>query len=298
MAWIGIECNIEPCDLEKWGRHLSKIAGGGIGGEVGAFLCKCGHVLSGAYAAGIGVESRLLEIESRAAANIEKKRVKSIGAATRIINEIITEDDLRVGVEKVMMAAGVKDWTGGRAAGALNGGIGNSRASGKRRRRKYASGGVVRSGVDGSVVSTVERKGVDGTGGVDGDSGDKDVKPARGGGRGVRNTLVADRSYAMRFESWAGVELRKMGFKMSHVARALSLDTSSTWRHVSGYSRYWKRQLNAGVSPPEISESWRERLKHCISVASGQDMPGSADVVLNGTGAEVTTNVTEEVTKT
>lgn len=282
MAWIGIECLIEPHELEKWGRHLITIGGGGVGSSVGEFLCKCGSVLSGAYAAGIGFDDRLLEIESRAAASIEQKRVSSIGAATRIVSEIIREDDLRVGVEKVMSAAGVKDWTGGRAAGVANGGVAKSRASGKRRRRKYESGGVVRSGADGSVVSTVEQRSES----MDNmtNSPSSDVAPARGGCAGVRNTLIADKSYALRFESWAGVELRKMGFKMSHVARALSLDTSTAWRHISGYSRYWKRQLAAGVSPPEVPAEWRERLKHCVVIATGQDMPGSAAVVLNGTG--------------
>ena len=107
---------------------------------------------------------------------------------------------------------------------------------------------------------------------------------ARGAGDGVIRTLQADGWYGGSFEGWCGVELRKMGFKMSHVARALGMDVTSAWRHISGWTRYWKREgaVN-GRQFPGPQDGWAARLEDAVMVARGGRNKQGAPVVTNGT---------------
>jgi len=278
MPWIGIECNIEANELVKWGNYLEQ-TGGGAGQLVGAFLRKCAGVVSGAEASSLHMDDRMREIESRAVASIERQRLGAMMAATNIVRQVMdSPDDCGKAIDSVMVAAGVKGWTAGREAGNKNGGIKASRILAKRRKRKFVGGGVVRSNINGSVISTVERRNVK--------DADADAKPKRGGGQGVYNTMKADKSYANTFMGWCGTQLRIKGFKMTHVARALGTTKTKAWTAISGYNRYWKRQALAGVIKPVTSPEWQTMLEDAMLVANGvtrDDGNMGAPVVLNGT---------------
>jgi len=281
MPWIGIECNVEANELVKWGNYLEQTSGG-AGQLVGTFLRKCAGVVSGAEASSLHMDDRMREIESRAVASIERQRLGAMMAATNIVRQVMdSPDDCGAAIDSVMVAAGVKGWTAGREAGSKNGGIKASRVLAKRRKRKFVGGGVVRSNVNGSVVSTVERRNAKDV--------DPDIKLKRGGGQSVYNTLKADKSYANSFQGWCGTQLRIKGFKMIHVARALGVSKPKAWTMISGYNRYWKRQALAGVIKSVADPEWQELLQDAILVARGSTTPegdtgvGGAPVVLNGT---------------
>ena len=282
MSWIGIKCDLAPHALVKWGNHLRQ-TGGGDGIEVGEFLCRCAELVSGAGASSIKMDDRMREIEARAVANMENKRNDVMFAAGALITRFMDGENQSENVTRVLDAAGVKGWNGGRQSGNKNGGIKKSRAKGVLQKRKYVGGGVVRSNKDGSVVSTVEsRKVVNGA--------ESDERPSRGGGAGVCSTLRADKSHALSFQGWCATQLRKEGFKVRHISRALGLGSSpqartETWRKISGYERYWKRQALAGVIKPAPPQRWLQKLEDAAMIARGKgraDGNTAGKVVLNG----------------
>jgi hypothetical protein len=292
--------------LEKWGVYLER-SGGGDGEMVGEFLRRCGRVVSGMEASSLGMNDRMREIEARAVEGVERKRNEVMGKASAIIGSLVGDvsgvgsggkgsggiaaNELRDVVSRVMVAAGMDGWQDGREAGDRSGGVKKSRRSAKLanerlrevRKRKYAGGAVVRSGMDGSLVATVEKH--DAAGGTA--AGDESSRPARGGCAGVHATLAADKSYGTHFGGWCGSRLRAMGFKMNHVARALAVDKATAWRMISGYERYWSRQALAGMSKPEPCAEWLEALEDAVLRASGRTVEGGramrgANVKLNG----------------
>lgn len=274
MSWIGVECGVDAHELEKWGVYIERIAGGS-GEAVGEFLRRCGRLVSGAEAASIGGDDRMREIETRAVECIERKRNESMDMASRIVGSVIESDDLNASLGRVMVAAGMDGWNAGRESGSRNGGIKKMRERGASRKRKFKGGAVVRSTLDGSVVSTVERKGV-----VAEEMDGSEVKTKRGVTQAILSTLNADKSRAIKFESWCAVQLRGIGFKHTHIARALGMDKSELWRHISAYERYYKRQTTAGIIRPPVPDEWESALNNVIEIAKGR----SAPVVLNGVG--------------
>ena len=281
MSWIGIKCDLEPHVLVKWGNHLRQ-TGGGDGVEVGEFLGRCAELISGAGASSINIDDRMREIEARAVASMEHKRNEVMFAAGELVSRFMEGDNQAENVTRVLSAAGVKGWNGGRQAGDKNGGIKKSRAKSESRKRKFVGGGVVRSSKNGSVVSTVERRNID--------NGAADEMPKRGGGAGVCSTLRADKLHALSFNGWCATQLRKEGFKIRHIARALGLGTSpeartEVWRKISGYERYWKRQGVAGVIKPSPPQTWLNKLEDAAMIARGKgrsDGNTGGRVVLNG----------------
>ena len=285
--WIGVECDIGYEVLEKWGIELERSGSHG-GVEVGEFLRRCSRLMNGSEASTIEMRDRMLEIEMRAVEQIERKRSDVLGKTGKIIGEIVKQEKLGVSVDNIMSSLGINDWRGGRVGGEKNGGIKKSRELGKRHKRAYKGGGVVRSSKDGSVVSTVERRGVIDDCGDLGGVGDADVKPKKGGCAGVKATLQRDKRHAISFKGWCAVQLRGMGFKMEHIARAIGEDKSHAWRIISGYERYWKRQRLAGVLPPEPSDEWKEELQNVIDIATMRtNGRRNSTISLNGTGAKV-----------
>lgn len=291
--WIGVECDVPYEVLEKWGIELERSGShGGI--EVGEFLRRCSRLLNGSEASNIGMRDRMLEIEMRAVENVERKRSDVLCKTGKIIGEIVKQEKLGVSVDNIMSGLGVNDWSGGRVGGEKNGGIKKSRELGVRRKRAYKGGGVVRSSKDGSVVSTVEHRGVTDNGDVKpgdigdiGGVGDADVRPKKGGCAGVKATLQRDKRHAVSFKGWCAVQLRGMGFKMEHIARAIGEDKSHAWRIISGYERYWKRQRLAGVLPPEPSDEWKKELQNVIDIATMRtNGRRNSTISLNGTGKE------------
>lgn len=326
MSWIGIECDIEAYELERWGRHFEELGasdeggdeggcndgtggGGSSAGRIGSFLRRCSELVGGGSLAMLRMDDRMREIERRAVASIERKRNEVLRSASSLMGDLVgdmlgaggggaggrgagvDEGELRVALSKAMTSAGIKGWEGGRIAGVKNGGIKSRRIRSGAKKRKYVAGSVVRDRNTGQVVSSIERQSPDVV------LPKSEGGPSRGGGAGVHSTLRADKCYGTSFNGWCGVELRKMGFKMKHVARALGVDTSTAWRCISGYERYWKRQRVGGVMPPEPSAEWESELEHAILVATGRSgsSGGSgagsgskrrglgAPVVLNGT---------------
>jgi len=275
MSWIGVECGVDAHELEKWGVYIERIAGGS-GEAVGEFLRRCGRLVSGAEAGCIGGDDRMREIETRAMECVERKRNTAMDMAGRIVGNVVDSEDLNTTVGRVMTAAGMDGWRDGRASGGRNGGVKKMQERGRKRKHKFKGGGVVKSNEDGSLVSTIERKGI-----AEKDIHEGDVRLKKGGPPCIMLTLNADKCYAIRFESWAAVQMRGIGFKHVHIARALGMDKSDLWRHISGYERHWKRQMVAGVIQPEPSKEWQEALQNVIGTVTGQ--PGPA-IVLNGTG--------------
>ena len=313
--WIGIECGVEAHELEKWACEIERIGGGGgkdgqstSGGRVGEFLRRCARLIDGRGVGGIGAVRRMREIENRAAAVIERKRLEAMEAASRIVGEVCGAGDAGgrrvngkgkpaggVDVGKVMVSLGLHGFRAGNEAGDKNGGVkkrkgGAGKSGGKvgkvkgaervfdGRSRKYL-GGVAVADRDGRVYVAAEKP----------DCREMQKKAgitpvARGAGDGVIRTLQADGWYGGSFEGWCGVELRKMGFKMSHVARALGMDVSSAWRYISGWTRYWKREGTVnGRQFPGPKDGWPERLEDAVMVARGGRNKQGAPVVTNGT---------------
>lgn len=288
------------------------------GGRVGEFLRRCARLIDGTGVGGIGAVRRMREIENRAAEVIERKRLEAMGAAGRIVGEVCGAGDAGsrggkgdaggrrvngkgkpaggVDVGKVMVGLGLHGFRAGNEAGDKNGGVKKRKGGvgrvggaggvkvkgGERvfdgRSRKYL-GGVAVADKDGRAYVAAEKP----------DCREMQKKAgitpvARGACDGVIRTLQADGWYGGSFEGWCGVELRKMGFKMSHVARALGMDVTSAWRHISGWTRYWKREgtIN-GCQFPGPKDGWPERLEDAVMVARGGRNKQGAPVVTNGT---------------
>lgn len=331
--WIGIECGVEAHELEKWAGEIERIGGGCVGGSgggngkdgggggggqtsggrVGEFLRRCARLIDGTGVGGIGAVRRMREIENRAAAVIERKRLEAMGAAGRIVGEVCGAGDAGsrggkgdaggrrvngkgmpaggVDVGKVMIGLGLHGFQAGNEAGDKNGGVKKRKGGGGKigkvkggervfdgRPRKYL-GGVAVTDRDGQPHVAAEKpdcREMQKRAGI--------TPVARGAGAGVIRTLQADGWYGGSFEGWCGVELRKMGFKMSHVARALGMDVTSAWRHISGWTRYWKREgaVN-GRQFPGPQDGWPERLEDAVMVARGGRNKQGAPVVTNGT---------------
>ena len=101
------------------------------------------------------------------------------------------------------------------------------------------------------------------------------------------STVGRDRRYGESFEGWAAAELRRLGFKMGHVARGVGLSKEEAWRHVSGWAKHWKREGIRGRPFPGPKPGWVERLAECKERAEGAGLRG-AHVVLNGGGMKGT----------
>lgn len=244
MAWIGIECGCGAGELEVWAGQLRRMSSPPA---VVDFLVRAARLVSGASAGNAGGD-RMLEIESRAAAAIERRTADARLQAQRFL-EAAARDGC--GADAVFAAAGLDGWRAGAAAADKNGGV-------KRRRR--AGRGTTVYAADG-VVATAERG-----------------KPALT----PEETLGRDARYGASFEGWCATQLVKMGFKMRHVARGVGLDVTATWRCVSGYGKHWKRQALLGVLPPEPGDDWKRRLATAVAVAEGQGLRGRCVVRSGG----------------
>lgn len=254
MPWIGVWCEVEEWELAKYA-DLCRRAGGD---RVADLLVRCGKLMAGA-GAGVHDLDRMREIEARAAAAVEQKRAAVNRAAAAIVGRLMADGatDGDDAVAKIMAAAGMDGWRGGAGAGTKNGGT-------ARRRRAYGNGTAVNGA--GGTVATAEK-------------GKAALNP--------EETVGRDRRYGESFEGWAAAELRKMGFKMGHVARGIGLDKQSAWRYLSGFAKHWKREGLRGRQFPGPKTGWLERLEECKERALGAGLRG-AHVVLNGGGLKGT----------
>lgn len=245
MAWIGIQCEADAAELLVWARQLRRMS---APDAVAGFLERAANLVSGA-GAGLEGRDRMLEIETRAAAAIERRTADARLQAQRFLAAAVRDG---CSADAVFAAAGLDGWRAGAAAGDKNGGI--------KRRRRAGRGTTVYAGDGSGAVATAER-------------GKPALTPAE--------TIERDARYGAGFEGWCATQLVKMGFKMRHVARGVGLDVAATWRCVSGYSKHWRRQALAGVLPPEPGEDWKQRLVDAVAVAEGQGLRGKC-VVRNG----------------
>ena len=247
MAWVGIEIGtVGAWEFRKWAEHVR-----GCGGvAVADVLERMARVAEGAGIGGSESDDRMREVEARAARAVEDVRAEAARKAAAIVGRV-TADGVALGA--VMSAAGMDGWRAGSAAGGRNGGI-------VKKRRRLAGRGV--RGADGAVVSSAEAG--------------RPLGP-------MLNTVARDARYGATWEGWAGVELRKSGVKMSHVARGIGLDVREAWRHVSGWTRHWRREGLAGRLFGGPRPGWEDRLEQARRLAMNIGVKG-ARVVLNGTG--------------
>ena len=247
MAWIGVECGtVGAWELRKWSSHIR-----GCGGAaVADLLERMARVVEGAGVGAEGCDDRMREVEARAARAVEDVRAAAARKAAAIVGRVAADG---VALGAVMSAAGMDGWRAGSAAGGRNGGM-------AKKRRRLAGRGV--RGADGEVVSSAEAGALP---------------------EGIANTVARDARYGGTWEGWAGVELRKEGLKMSHVARGIGLDIPEAWRHVSGWTRHWRREGLAGRQFGGPRPGWEERLEQARRAAMNIGGRG-ARVVLNGTG--------------
>ena len=290
--WVGVYCGVEAHELLKWAGVLRRVGAGSEGAEGCAlFLEDAATLVSGMGAAAVDEKARLAEIEMRAADEIERKRNDVAAKGSAIVQRMMGGG---VDVARVMGAAGMSGWNMGREAGGKHGGTANSRraatkgdskgsgkGSGKGGGKKGIgrtartgkaqgkAGSFVRDTSTGSVVSSAGKVSGDGT-------SEGRALLSKGGCAGVSKTLKTDEYYGKSWEGWAANELRKLGYKMKDVARAVELDTSSAWRYISGYGRYWKRQGLAGVTRPPITDQvWLDRFEVAERVASRRGFNGA-----------------------
>ena len=245
MAWIGIECGIGAAELTLRARQLRGMGCAGVA----EFLDRAAKLVSGDVGAA-NADDRMREIESRLAADVERRAQQARIEAEKLVAAARLAG---ADAERIAAAMAVDGWRGGAAAGGKNGGV----AANKRRRKSKGRGVIAYR--DGEAVATAETAAND-----------------------LDETVGRDARYGASYEGWAATELRKMGFKMRHVARGVGLDVTAAWRAVSGYSRHWKRRRLSGVSAPDVPQDWRDRLQTAVAVAAGQGRKG-AHVVLNGT---------------
>ena len=280
--WLGIWCGCESWELAKWADYLEGI---GASESVIEYLRESGRIVGGHVSSGRDIE-RLREIEARAAASIERKRVTVSKLAGDIVGRVLSDGE--VDLAQIMSAAGMHGWKAGRERGV--GGGGNA--------------GIQRN-LTGTVVSGSAGKsskgGTAGKASTAGGVGKGRPSPTRAGSAGVSGrvdggrsavggrvlgaparvpvtaaeTRRKDREYAGKFEAWAAVRLCAMGFKMRHVSRGVGLDTSTTWRYVSSYRRHTKRMGLEGLSLPEVPADWEKRLEKCVELAMGGGMRGN-----------------------
>lgn len=248
MAWIGIECALEPGELVKWAAWLK-----GVGADnVAGFLMSAADLLSGKTVGASEIE-RMREIERRAAEGVERKRADVAAKAGTIMAKVLGKG---ARPEDVMAAIGLTGFQGGEAGG-KNGGV-------ARKRLAYAGKGCAVRGEDGGAA-VVAQKG----------------KPPTS----AAATAARDRTYGESWEGWCVAELRKMGFKMAHAARGVGLSGPEAWRHVSGWERHWRREAVRGRPFPGPAEGWSARLEQAVLRARGEGLRGRC-VTLNGGGRE------------
>lgn len=247
MAWIGVECgSVGAWELRKWAEHVRGCGGAGVA-EV---LDRMARVIEGGGVGSEMCDDRMREVEARAARAVEDVRAAASRKAAAIVGRV-TADGAEMSA--VMSAAGMDGWRAGSAAGGRNGGM-------AKKRRRLAGRGV--RGADGEIVAAAEAGALP---------------------ESLANTVARDARYGGTWEGWAGVELRKAGLKMSHVARGIGLDIPEAWRHVSGWTRHWRREGLAGRSFGGPRPGWEERLEEARRLAMNVGGKG-ARVVLNGTG--------------
>lgn len=245
MPWIGILCEVDDWKLAKWAEEVRKSGGA----EVAEFLTRAAKVMSGEKAGISGVD-RMLEIESRAAKSLDMIHARASEKAAAVMSRAMVDG---VSIPAMMSAAGMDGWRAGSAT-EKNGGV-------LRRKRRYQHGQAV-AGKDGQPVALAE-------------PGEPPLT--------VASTVARDRRYGESWEGWAGVELVKAGFKMRHVAKGVCLEVSEAWRHVSGFTKHWRREGLAGRQFPGPKEGWILRLEAATQIALNTGVKG-ARVKLNGTG--------------
>ena len=245
MPWIGIRCDADMGEMTRWAAYIR--GAGSVG--TADFLERAVKLLSGRGVGASEIE-RMREIEGRADAAVERKRAEAAAKANALVAKAMGKG---LTVEQVMNAAGKTGWAKGYAGGDANAGV-------RRKRRAFAAKGAAAVGPDGEPAAMAEKG-----------------KPPLTGAA----TVERDRKYGKTFEAWCAVELRKMGFKVRHVARGVGMTPTEAWRHMSGFERHWRRQALAGVQFPEPSAEWRERLEEAVRMARGEGLRG-ANVVLNG----------------
>lgn len=243
MPWIGVECSVEAWELRKWAAHVEGCGGKGVAD----LLERCARMVAG-QTLGCNSADRLLEVEGRAADAARRMRADAGAKAAEILGRVGIDG---VGMGAVMSAAGMDGWRAGSAAGGKNGGC-------ARRERKWRGGAAVAAG-----VGCVAERG----------------KPPRT----VVQTVARDARYGETWEGWAGCELVKRGFKMAHVAKGVGLSVSEAWRHVSGFTKHWRREGLAGRQFPGVPPEWEDRLSEAADRAMNVGVKGTR-VVLNGTG--------------
>ena len=247
MSWIGIECDISAGELEKWARQV-KLEGGAA---VADLLARAADLISGANL-GLNGEDRMHQVELRALDAVERKRNAAAARATAIVGKMMGEG---VDMDAIAKAAGLDGWRDGSAAPEKNGGVK------ARRKRIYGNGRAAAGAAEGNGVECVAE--------------------TRRAALSAAETVARDRRYGESFEGWCGVELRKMGFKMVHVARGVDLTVTEAWRHISGWSKHWRREGLRGRAFPGPQAGWADRLEVAAARARGAGLRG-AHVVTNG----------------
>ena len=246
MAWIGIECALEPGELMKWAAWLK-----GVGADnVAGFLMSAADLLSGKTVGASEIE-RMREIERRAADSVERKRADVAAKAAAVMGKAIGKG---MRAEDVAAAIGLTGFQAGEAGG-RNAGV-------ARKRLAYTGKGSAVRGADGGA-EVIAQKG---------------KCPV-----GAAATVLRDRAYGESFEGWCLYELRKAGFKMGHAARGVEMTVTDAWRCVSGWERHWRRQGVRGRVFPGPASGWVERYKEASERAQGFGLRGKC-VVLNGSG--------------
>lgn len=264
--WIGIECGCEVWELE---RGAAACDAAGVPRCVGEMLRRAGRLLEGGAGMARNGGERLLEIERRAAEAVERVRAERVMRAGQMIGRLMGEVAEEGGcgaagevVEGMLRMAGIgtAGWRGGRASGGKNGGVAK-----RRRGRLGVRGGTGVVGADGSIVALAGKA---------------------EGGQIAAATAEQWERYGRSFSGWCAVELKKMGFKMTHVARGLGTDVSEAWRCVSGWERYWKAMGGAGVVFGGPEEGWEERLEAAVGRATGVGVRGRPVTLSGGAGVE------------
>lgn len=231
------------------------------------------------------------------------------------------EQELALGVERfsssVMGALGLRGWEGGRAARYGVAPVdkegsdgGNDGDGGKGDKRLSPNAGVSRRDQKAGVGKSRSGLGRGGTGDMRGQRGGTQRKSNRNSrikvrtekGKesiGISDRVIAtvergkpattaittrrrDEGYARTFEAWAGVRMREMGFTMSQIGGMMDMDTSTMWRHISGWTRHWKAQrLKGVVFKPE--SDWEGRLEKIVQ--GFLNKPGRAVTTRKGSGS-------------